>query len=86
MRRVRGLAVYFAWRKGCERMLYLQFRRSLPRSGRSITTAVSVMALLGFVPPCGRRDVAPAAAGSNGRRVGMASVHHGVAPSGSHQR
>lgn len=59
-------AGYYARRKCPERTLYRQFRRSLPRSGRSIMTAVSAMAVFGFMPRGGRMNVRPAA-GSNGR-------------------
>lgn len=57
-------------------------RRFLPRFGRSITTAVSAMAVRGSMPFWGRRDVVPAEAGSKARAPARHPRHHGTAAAG----
>jgi hypothetical protein len=59
-------AGYYAWRERPVSARAASNPSSWPRSARSITTAVGAMAVHGSMPLCGRRDVVPAAAGSNG--------------------
>ena len=59
-------AGYYAWRERPVSERTNLMPRSWLRSGKSIETAADATAVPASMPSCGRRDVAPAAAGSSG--------------------